>query len=232
MVFAGCGAIVINSIAGGAITHVGIGLTFGLVVMAMIYATGHLSGAHFNPAVTLAFAAIGEFAWRDVLAYVVTQVVAAIAACACLLTLFGDVQHLGATLPSGAPSQSLVMEVILTFFLMYVITSVATDARAVGVLAGVAIGGTVALEAIFAGPVCGASMNPARSIGPALVSGELEHLWLYLLGPFFGAPLGAWTYRLTARPSLIRSEAVEAPPAAVEAAPIESPSKSAQESLG
>ncbi len=196
LVFAGCGAIMINAISGGAVTHVGVGLTFGLVIMAMIYATGHISGAHFNPAVTVAFATIGRFPWRQVPAYIGGQVGAAVLACAALAGILGPVADMGATTPLGTSTQSLALEAILSFFLMFVITAVATDSRAVGPLAGWAIGGTVGLEAIFAGPISGASMNPARSLAPALFAGDLSHVWIYLAGPIVGAILGAWGYRL------------------------------------
>jgi aquaporin NIP len=200
LVFAGCGAIMADHISGGAVSHVGVGLTFGLVIMVMIYATGHVSGAHFNPAVTIAFASIGRFPWKQVPAYVIGQITAASLASLCLYTLFGPVTgsmtDLGATAPAGAATQALVLEIIITFFLMFVITAVATDSRAVGQMAGWAIGGTVALAAIFAGPISGASMNPARSLGPALVAAQLDHLWIYMAGPLLGAMLGAWTYKL------------------------------------
>lgn len=193
LVFVGCGAIVVQQMT-SALGHLGVGLCFGAVVGVMIYATGHISGAHFNPAVTVSFAALGRMPWRQVPPYVAGQVVAALAAALLLRLLFGEVASLGATLPAGTPLQSFVLEVVLTFFLMFVITSVATDARAAGQLAGLAIGGTVALAAIFGGPVSGASMNPARSLGPALASGELEHLWVYLTAPLLGALLGAYGY--------------------------------------
>lgn len=196
LVFAGCGAIMINQQTGGAITHVGVGLTFGLVIMVMIYATGHISGAHFNPAVTVAFASTGRFPWREVPAYVAGQVVAAVAASLLLRLLLGPVADIGATSPSGSVVQALSFECVLTFFLMFVIMSVATDGRAAGNMAGWAIGGTVALEAIFAGPVTGASMNPARSLGPALAIQDLSAVWIYVLAPFAGALAGASTYRL------------------------------------
>ena len=201
LVFAGCGAIMVNQISGGAVTHVGVGITFGLVVMVMIYATGHISGAHFNPAVTVAFAAIGRFPWRHVPVYVIGQVVAAVLAAAALSLILDPASGapaaaLGATMPAGSAIQSMALELILTFFLMFVITAVATDARAVGSMAGLAIGGTVGLEAIFAGPISGASMNPARSLGPALMSGQFAALWLYILAPTAGAVAGALVYRL------------------------------------
>lgn len=195
LVFAGCGAIVINAISGGAITHVGVALTFGLIITTMIYATGHISGAHFNPAVTLAFAATRHFPLALVPIYLAAQFGGAVAASAALRLLFGNVAHLGTALPSGSAGQSLALETILTFFLMFVIISVATDTRAVGQAAALAIGGTVGLEAMFAGPISGASMNPARSLAPALVSGTWTAQWLYVVGPIAGALLGAFVYQ-------------------------------------
>ena len=194
LVFAGCGAIMIDQLTGGALSHLGVGLTFGFVIMVMVYATGHISGAHLNPAVTVAFAAIGRFPWKEVPAYVVGQVVAALVAALLLNALFGPVANLGTTLPAGAASQSLVLECVITFFLMFVITAVATDGRASGQMAGFAIGATVGLCAIFAGPVSGASMNPARSLGPALISMNLASQWIYVVGPLVGALLGALAY--------------------------------------
>lgn len=196
LVFAGTGAIVIDATTRGGVGQVGIGLTFGLVVMAMIYAVGHISGAHINPAVTLAFASARHFPFRQVPAYLTAQLLGAILASLTLRALFGSVAHLGATLPRGSVRQSLVLEAILTFFLMFVIMAVATDDRAVGQAAAIAIGGTVGLEAIFAGPISGASMNPARSLAPALVSWTWQAQWVYLVAPIGGALLGALLYRL------------------------------------
>jgi MIP family channel proteins len=196
LVFAGTGAIVIDATTNGAVTHVGVGLTFGLIIIVMISAVGHLSGAHFNPAVTLAFASARHFPWRRVGPYLVAQIGGALLASLLLRAMFGNVAHLGATLPHGSDGQSLVLETVLTFFLMFVITAVATDARAVTRAAAFAIGGTVGLEALFAGPISGASMNPARSLAPALVSGTTASLWLYIIGPILGALAGAWTYRI------------------------------------
>jgi len=196
LVFAGCGAIVVDASHGGAIGHVGISLTFGLVVMVMIYAVGHIGGAHFNPAVTVAFASAGHFAWRDVPAYIIGQCVAATAAAFLIIFAIGGAANAGATAPAVGLAAAAVIEFVLTFFLMFVIAAVATDARAVGNLAGVAIGGTVALGALMGGPLSGASLNPARSLGPALASGSFDALWLYLIVPVLGAVAAAGTYRL------------------------------------
>ena len=189
LVFAGTGAIVIDHASNGAITHAGVALTFGLIVLAMIYALGDVSGAHFNPAVTTAFAAAGRFSWRAVPGYIAAQLTGAFAASALLRGLFPADAMLGATLPAGAASQSFILETVLTFLLMLVILSVSTGAKEKGITAGIAIGAVIALEAMFAGPICGASMNPARSIAPAVVSGHFEHLWIYLAGPLLGALL-------------------------------------------
>jgi MIP family channel proteins len=194
LVFAGCGAIMVNA-KGGGLGQVGIALTFGLVIMAMIYAAGHVSGAHFNPAVTAAFALSRHFPGRRALAYWVAQIAGALVAAALLRASLGDIADVGATQPSGSDSQSFFFEFVLTFFLMFVIMAVATDTRAVGEAAAIAIGGTVGLDAMFGGPVSGASMNPARSIGPAFVSGELNALWIYILAPLAGAALGALVYQ-------------------------------------
>jgi len=175
LVFAGTGAIVVDAETGGGVGHVGIGLTFGLVIMVMIYATGHISGAHFNPAVTLTFAVGRHFPWRQVPRYWEAQLGGALLGSLLLRGLFGDTANLGTTLPRGSAPQSLILETVLTFVLMFVITAVATDTRAVGQAAAIAIGGTVGLEALFAGPISGASMNPARSLAPALVSWTWSH---------------------------------------------------------
>lgn len=189
LVFAGTGAIIINEVSHGAITHLGIALTFGLIVLAMIYTVGDVSGAHLNPAVTLGFAAASRFPWSDVPGYVAAQVGGALLASGTLRLLFPENATLGATLPAGSASQSFVLEIVLTFFLMLVILSVSTGAKEKGATAGIAIGAVIALEATFAGPISGASMNPARSLAPALMSGHLEHLWVYLAGPSLGALL-------------------------------------------
>ncbi len=195
LVFAGPGAVVINEVSGGGVGSLGIGLSFGLAVMAAIYSIGHISGAHINPAVTVAFALTRHFPWSLVPAYVLSQLLGASAASAVHLALFGDVANLGATVPSGSPLQALGLELILTLFLMFVVSSVATDVRAVGQAAAIAIGGYVALAATFAGPIAGASMNPARSFGPALLSGTWTAQWVYWAGPIVGAVLGALLYR-------------------------------------
>jgi aquaporin Z len=189
LVFAGTGAIVINQASGGAITHPGIALTFGLIVLTMIYTFGDVSGAHFNPAVTTAFAVAGRFAWREVPGYVFTQLAGAFLASLTLRGLFPSDPSLGATLPAGTALQSAILEVILTALLMLVVLSVSTGAKEKGITAGIAIGSVIALEAMFAGPICGASMNPARSLAPAIVSGQIQHLWVYLLSPVLGALL-------------------------------------------
>jgi MIP family channel proteins len=196
LVFAGAGAIVISADRGNAISHEGIAATFGLVIMVMIYATGHISGAHFNPGVTLAFAVARRFPQTDVPAYWAAQFGGALAAATLLRALFGNIASLGATLPAGAEIDSFVLEIVLTFFLMFVIMAVATDTRAAGQAAAIAIGGTVGLAAMFAGPISGASMNSARSLGPALASGELSSIWIYLVAPPIGAILGALAYEL------------------------------------
>lgn len=195
LVFAGTGAIIINEMSSGQIGHLGIALTFGLIVMAMIYALGHISGAHINPAVTIAFALAKHFPWKNVPIYCLFQVAGAICASLLLKATLGSHANLGATLPAGSDAQSFVLEILLTFFLMLVVMSVATDVRAVGSAAAIAIGATVALEAIFAGPITGASMNPARSFGPALVGWIWQSQWLYLVGPIIGAAGAALVYR-------------------------------------
>lgn len=196
LVVLGVGAGVVSEYKGDALTIEGVAAASGITIMVLIYALGHVSGAHFNPGVTLAFTCFRHFQIRDVLPYWLAQFGGAIIGAGILLALFGDVANLGTTLPSGSESQSFAMEVILTFLLMFVITAVATDSRAVGQAAAIAIGATVGLDVLVGGPISGASMNPARSLGPALVSGELTSLWVYLLAPPLGAVLGAASYTL------------------------------------
>ena len=197
LVFAGCGAIVTDAVYQGVLGAVGVSLVFGLVIMAMVYATGHLSGAHFNPAVTLAFALTRHFPAREAVAYVAAQLLGALAAAALLLAVWpSEPASLGATVPSVGAGSAFVYEAALTAFLMFVIMAVATDTRAVGSGAAIAIGGTVGLDALFGGPITGASMNPARSLGPGLISGELHEIWIYIAAPVFGAALGALAYQL------------------------------------
>ena len=196
LVFAGCGAIMIDAESHGQITHVGVGLVFGLIITVMIYAFGHISGAHFNPAVTLAFVLARHFPLRRLWIYWSAQCAGACLSALCLRWLLGDVAHLGTTLPvgNGGTWQAFAFEALLTFFLMVVIMAMATDTRAVGQAAALAIGATVALEALFAGPITGASMNPARSLGPAVVSFTWTAQWVYLSAPFLGASAGALLY--------------------------------------
>ena len=197
LVFAGCGAIVSNASYDGSLGVVGIGLVFGLVIMVMVYATGHLSGAHINPAVTLAFTMTRHFPAREAAVYVGAQVAGAVIAALLLLAVWpSQPAALGATVPSVGVGSALVYEAVMSGFLMFVIMAVATDTRAVGAAAAIAIGATVGMDAIFGGPVTGASMNPARSIGPALASGTWTDLWIYVAGPVAGAALGAGAYQL------------------------------------
>lgn len=197
LVFAGCGAIMIDTLSKGQVTHVGVGLVFGLIITVMIYTPGHISGAHLNPAVTLGFVLARHFPLQRLVGYWVAQLAGAILAAGCLRILLGNIADVGTTLPggSGGDWQSFGFEALLTFFLMVVIMAMATDTRAVGQAAALAIGATVGLEAIFAGPISGASMNPARSLGPALISWTWNAQWVYVLAPFLGAIAGAYTYR-------------------------------------
>ena len=195
LVFAGTGAIVIDEVSGGAVTPLGVALTFGLIVLAMIYTLGDVSGAHINPAVTIGFWFSRRFAGRDVLPYVASQCAGAFAASGILRFLFPQSTLLGTTLPSGPPWQSFVLEFLLTTILMFVILGVSTGAREKGITAGIVVGSVIALEAMFAGPICGASMNPARSLAPAVVSTHLENLWIYLAAPVAGGFAGIFLCR-------------------------------------
>ena len=197
LVFAGCGAIVADARYDGALGAVGVSFVFGLVIMAMIYATGHLSGAHINPAVTVAFTLTRHFALRDATAYIAAQLAGALAGALVLLAIWPDQPaQLGATVPTVDTGSAFTYELILTALLMFVIMAVATDTRAVGAAAAIAIGGAVGLDALFGGPVTGASMNPARSFGPALAAGQWTDFWIYIAGPLAGASLGALAYQL------------------------------------
>ena len=189
MIFCGTGAMTINEVTGGDVTHVGIGITWGLIVMAMIYAFGEISGAHFNPAVSIAFAYAKKFSWKEVPKYIFFQVAGAFAASLLLTWLFPKSELLGATIPTVDVWRAFVLELILTFFLMVVIINVSTGSKEVGMMAGIAIGSVVLLEALFAGPITNASMNPARSLAPNIVSGNIKGLWLYILAPIIGALL-------------------------------------------
>jgi aquaporin Z len=200
LVFAGTGAIVVNDVSGGTVTHVGVALTFGLIVLAMIYAVGDVSGAHLNPAVTLGFFAAGRFAGRGVLPYVLAQCAGAFLASGALRAMFPDHPTLGATAPAGTAIQSFVMEFILTLMLMFVILRVSTGAKEAGIMAGVAVGAVIALEALFAGPVSGASMNPARSLAPAVVALRPDSLWVYLTAPVLGAAVAVLVCRCVQTP--------------------------------
>jgi aquaporin Z len=206
LVFAGTGAIVIDGVTGGAVTHVGVALTFGLVVLAMIYTLGDISGAHFNPAVTLGFWFARRFPGSRVAPYIAAQVLGALAASGLLHFLFPTNTTLGSTLPAGPVSQSFVLELVLTAMLMFVILGVSTGAREKGITAGIAIGGVIALEALFAGPICGASMNPARSLAPALVSHHFEALWIYLTAPILGSFLAVLACRCVRETGCCRDE--------------------------
>lgn len=196
VIFAGCASVAVN-LSKGSVTFPGICIVWGLVVMVMVYSVGHISGAHFNPAVTLAFATCGRFPWKQVPAYITAQVLGSTLASVTLRLLFGaDPKHFFGTIPAGSDTQSLVLEFIISFYLMFVISGVATDNRAIGELAGMAVGATVLLNVLFAGPISGASMNPARTLGPAIVMSRYEGIWVYILGPIGGTITGAWAYNL------------------------------------
>lgn len=202
LIFAGCGAMVVNAYSGGALGHVGVAMTWGLIVMVIIYTIGDISGAHLNPAVTLGFWIAKRFKGKEVLPYVVAQTIGAFLAIFTLRVMFPLDETLGASLPSSTWQQSFIMELILTFLLMYVILNVSSGAKEKGIMAGTAIGATVGLEAMFAGPVCGASMNPIRSIAPAVVSGHTEYLWAYIVSTFLGAILAVLVFKITRKEAI------------------------------
>ncbi|NRB84002.1 MAG: aquaporin [Winogradskyella sp.] len=198
MVFCGCGAMTINEITGGSITHVGVAITWGLIVMAMIYAFGEISGAHFNPAVTIAFAVAKTFNWSDVPKYILFQIIGASIAIGILWVLFPESNSFGHTYPAHGfePYKAFILELLLTFFLMVVIINVSTGSKEIGTMAAIAVGSVILLEAMFAGPMTKASMNPARSLAPAIISGHLNDLWLYLIAPIIGAVLAVLSCKL------------------------------------
>jgi len=205
LVFAGCGAIMVDAKT-GQLGHIGVAITFGLVIMFGVYAVGHISGAHFNAAVTFAFALTRHFPWPRAAAYWCAQLTGALAAALLLRASLGNVARVGATYPSGSNGQSFLWELVMSAFLMFVILAVATDTRAVGEAAAIAIGGTIGLDAMFGGPISGASMNPVRSLAPGLVSGDLHAVWIYLTAPVVGAAVGGLAYQFVRgehhRPSL------------------------------
>lgn len=196
LIFCGTGAATIDEVSNGAVSHVGIAVTFGLIVMVMIHSIGHISGAHINPAVTIAFAVNKNFKWAEVFPYIISQAAGAFAASFILQYLFPASVFLGATLPAGTALQSFILEIILSFILMFVVLQVATGSKEQGLLAGITIGSVVLLEAMFAGPISGASMNPVRSLAPAIVSGYTNHLWVYLLAPITGSLLAVLIYHI------------------------------------
>ncbi|KAK2652427.1 hypothetical protein Ddye_012283 [Dipteronia dyeriana] len=196
VIFAGCGAVAVNKIY-GSVTFPAVCVTWGLIVMVMIYSVGHISGAHFNPAVTITLAIFKRFPWFQVPWYIIAQLIGSILA-SLTLSLMMDVTpkaYFG-TLPVGSNVQSLVAEIIISFLLMFVISGVVTDNRAIGELGGIAVGMTIMLNAFVAGPISGASMNPARSIGPAIVKNVYQGIWVYIAGPIIGAIAGGFAYNL------------------------------------
>ena len=196
LVFTGCGSAIVNDAHNGALGLVGVSLVFGLIVMAMIYSIGSISGAHINPAVTLGLFFAGKFEQRLIIPYISSQVVGAIIAAIFLRLIFPEHPTLGSTLPAGSNFQAFVMEIALTFFLMFVILQVITGPKENGVLGGIIIGSVVILDILFGGPITGGSMNPARSLGPALISGHFASLWIYLIAPVVGAYIASMVHRL------------------------------------
>jgi len=209
LLFCGTGAIVINDASQGAITHVGVALTFGLVVLALIYALGYISGCHINPAVSIGLCVAGKFPGKELAPYIISQVTGALTASILIRLMFSEHPTLGATLPSQSPMQAFILELVLSWILMLVILCVSNGPRNHESLAGVAIGAVIGLEAMFAGPISGASMNPARSLAPAIVSLHLEHLWVYLSAPILGAIAGAWCFSVLRTPTPIADQSTK-----------------------
>ncbi|CAI8618715.1 unnamed protein product [Vicia faba] len=197
LIFAGCASVAVNKNNDNVVTLPGISIVWGLAVMVLVYSLGHISGAHFNPAVTIAFATTRRFPLKQVPTYIAAQVFGSTLASGTLRLLFsGKHDQFVGTLAAGSNLQAFVMEFIITFYLMFIISGVATDNRAIGELAGIAVGSTVLLNVLFAGPITGASMNPARSIGPAFVHNEYRGIWIYMVSPILGAVCGAWVYNV------------------------------------
>ncbi|PON67305.1 Major intrinsic protein [Trema orientale] len=196
MVFVTCGAAALSESDERRVPKLGASLVGGLIVTVMIYAVGHISGAHMNPAVTLAFAAVRHFPWKQVPFYAAAQLIGAILGAFTLREVLHPIQHIGTTTPSGTDAQALIMEIVVTFIMMFVTSAVATDTKAVGELAGIAVGSAVCITSIFAGPISGGSMNPARTLGPAIASGHYKGLWVYIVGPVTGTLLGSCAYRV------------------------------------
>jgi aquaporin NIP len=197
LVFCGTCAIVIDQQTHGQVGHVGVAITFGLIVTSMIYAFGDKSGAHFNPSVTIAFILANLFPKKEILPYTISQITGAFTGSLLLKLLFPTNLHLGATIPAGSDIQSFVLEIVLTFILMLTILSTSQGSKKTGTMTGLAIGGVALLEAVFAGPICVPSMNPVRSLSPAIVSGNVSELWIYLTAPVLGAALATFTWRYT-----------------------------------
>ncbi|GER48318.1 aquaporin NIP2-1 [Striga asiatica] len=194
LVFVTCGSAALSSTDEHKVSRLGASVAGGLIVTVMIYAVGHISGAHMNPAVTLAFAAVRHFPWIQVPIYIAAQLTGGISAGFTLRVLLHPIKHVGTTSPTGAHIQALIMEIVVTFSMMFITSAVATDTKAIGELAGIAVGSAVCITSILAGPISGGSMNPARTIGPAVASNFYDGIWVYIVGPICGTLLGAWSY--------------------------------------
>jgi aquaporin Z len=199
LIFCGTGSIIVNQEFNGVLGLTGIAIVFGLMVMVLIYTFGSISGAHFNPAVSIAFTVAKKFSIKELPPYIISQLGGALAASFLLKFFYPNNEFLGATMPSGNELQAFLMEVVITFILMLVIMQVAHGSKEEGLVVGLAVGATIAIEAMFAGPYCGASMNPARSFGPAVASGHLEHLWIYCTATVLGAILAIFVWRYFAK---------------------------------